>query len=132
MMKYEALGLDGCRTIAEFVENKLARLETMEPGFSSLFPLMFSERDNIMYERSTGYRIRTTSYGEAYAAVLRAVPMLRQALPGLRAQSVVGLYMQNSVEWNWNPPASRQRLSVRLELLQIPFPILPARLICCP
>ena len=99
MMKYEVLGLDGCRTIAEFVENKLARLETMEPGFSSLFPLMFSERDNIMYERSTGYRIRTTSYGEAYAAVLRAVPMLRQALPGLRAQSVVGLYMQNSVEW---------------------------------
>ena len=96
-MKIENLG--GYPSIPAYVEAKLERLETMEPTFDSLFELMFSERDNIMYERSSGYRIRSTSYGEAREAVLRAVPRLRSALAEAPRQSVVGLYMANSAEW---------------------------------
>ena len=57
-MKIENLG--GYPSISAFVEAKLQRLEAMEPTFASLFELMFSERENIMYERSMGYRIRST------------------------------------------------------------------------
>ena len=98
-MKNEAIGLGSCNSISAFVENKLARLEQMAPDFSSLFEIMFSERENIMYERSTGYRIQNTTYGEVYDAVLRAVPPLQRALTGVPKQRVVGLYMGNSVEW---------------------------------
>ena len=61
----EAYGLGNYKDIDSFVAAKLERLDAAEADFSSLFELMFSEKDNLMYEKSEGYRIRQTTYGEA-------------------------------------------------------------------
>lgn len=98
-MKHNINGLNGYATVEEFVEAKLDRLQAGEPSFRTLFELMFSERENVMYERSAGYRIETTTYGAVRDAVLHAVPALCRALAAVPAQSVVGLYMRNGPEW---------------------------------
>ncbi|MGI6264432.1 MAG: AMP-binding protein [Acutalibacteraceae bacterium] len=92
-------GLGGHRTINAFVRNKLAALEQMDVSFSSLFTLMFRERDNVMYERSAGYRIVTTTYGQAYDESLRLAGALRERLGDLPPNAVVGLSMDNGPEW---------------------------------
>ena len=91
--------LGGYPTPFAFVKAKLDRMDSMEPDFASMFELMFSERENVMYEKSAGYRISTVTYGEARQAVACAVPALRRALPDLPAQSIVGLSMRSSAEW---------------------------------
>ena len=91
--------LGGHRTINEYVSYKLGRFAGMEKSFRSMFELMFSESGNIMYERSTGYRIETTTYAEAKAEASRIAAGLRTCLAGLEPGSVVGLYMKNGPEW---------------------------------
>ena len=68
------LGLGKYKTIREFVESKLRAFEERGLTMQTLFSLMFQEKENIMYERSRGYRIETFSYGEAEDRILsRAV-----------------------------------------------------------
>ena len=62
------LGLGGYKTIDEFVKAKLDTLTAGEVSFLSLFKMMFREEDNILFERSAGYRIVRTTYGEAKKA----------------------------------------------------------------
>lgn len=90
---------DGSRTIRAFVRKKLHRLSCAEPSFSALFEMMFSERDNIMYEKSEGYRIKRTTYGEARRSILEKTDSLRVLLHDVPSGSVVGLHMQNGLEW---------------------------------
>lgn len=94
----ENLGLGQYKTIDEFVEAKLDRLDKAEPGFSSLFEMMFSEKENLMYEKSEGYRVKQTTYGEAYEDILRLAYTLKSEL-SLPEGSVVGLSMDNSLLW---------------------------------
>ena len=94
----ENLGLGQYKTIDEFVEAKLDRLDKAEPGFSSLFELMFSEKENLMYEKSEGYRVKRTTYGEAYDDILRLAFTLESELD-LPEGSAVGLSMDNSLLW---------------------------------
>lgn len=94
----ENLGLGRFQDIDSFVEDKLKRLDAAEGGFSDIFELMFSERENLMYEKSEGYRIKSTTYGEAYDDILRLAAALDQTL-GLPAGSTVGLSMENSLLW---------------------------------
>ena len=94
----ENLGLGQFKTIDAFVEAKLRRLDEGEASFAALFELMFSEKENLMYERSEGYRIRRTTYGEAYEDILRLAATLKDAL-ALPAGAVVGMSMENSLLW---------------------------------
>ena len=71
----------------------------MDCSFASLFEVMFSERENIMYERSEGYRIIKTTYGEARADVLGLSAELNRRLSDVAKGSVIGLYMDNSLLW---------------------------------
>ena len=91
--------LGGHKTINEFVTYKLNRFAGMEKTFGNMFELMFSEGENILYEQSTGYRIVKTTYAEAKTEALRKAAGLRGCLGGLERDSVVGLYMKNSLEW---------------------------------
>ena len=61
-------GLGGYGSINAFVESKLRRFSQRERSFRTMFDLMFSESENVMYERSEGYRIKKTTYGEAHGA----------------------------------------------------------------
>ncbi|MBR6914998.1 MAG: non-ribosomal peptide synthetase [Clostridia bacterium] len=92
-------GLGGYKTIDAFVEAKLVRFEKSPHDFETMFGLMFAEAGNVMYEKSEGYRIKKTTYGEAKAAALSMAADLSGALPDLPHDSVVGLYLENSLEW---------------------------------
>lgn len=92
-------GLGGYRTIDDFVKSKLSSFNTGDISFMSLFEMMFREKDNVLYERSSGYRIVTTTYGEAYDETLRLASGLRERLGDIPRDSVVGLYMKNGLEW---------------------------------
>ncbi len=91
--------LGGYKRINDFVRAKLDRYENMDRSFASLFGMMFSERDNVMYERSVGYRIEKTTYGESRDRILRKARTLRDRLPALSRDDVVALCMDNSLEW---------------------------------
>ncbi len=89
----------GCASIDEFVEQKIRKLEETEHSFKGIFPLFFSEENNVMYERSTGYRIQKTTYGQCRAAIEQKTVTLSRLLEGIPAHSVIGVYMENSIEW---------------------------------
>jgi hypothetical protein len=58
------LGLGQYKTIKDFVQSKLRAFEERGLSMVTLFSLMFQEKENIMYERSAGYRIESFTYGE--------------------------------------------------------------------
>ena len=89
----------GYRTINAFVKAKLHRFENTEHSFRALFELMFSEKENILYERSEGYRIIRTSYGEAERELLLRAAALRERLSELPPNAVVGIHMENSLSF---------------------------------
>lgn len=93
------LGLGKHKTINAFVRAKLRAFGIGNADFSCFFELMFSEPENIMYERSVGYRIVKTTYGEAKKQALSAAGALKKALSELEYDSVIGISMANGVEW---------------------------------
>ncbi len=92
-------GLGGYKSIDAFVEAKLEKFGSMEQSYETLFELMFRETDNVMFERSEGYRIKKTTYGSVKENILARAFALREVLADLEYDSVVGLYMNNSLEW---------------------------------
>lgn len=90
------------RTIDEFVRGKLLSIENFKPDFKELFPQMFSEKTNVFFEKSEGFSIVKTTYGEAYQRILARSRVLMEELRDEPADSVVGLYMQNTMEWLLN------------------------------
>lgn len=96
-MKNHTFG--GYPSIDAFVKAKLKRLDGMERSFATLFELMFAERENTLYEKSEDYRIVKITYGEAYQSILGKTMTLRNILRNIPAGSVVGIHMQNSLEW---------------------------------
>lgn len=96
-MKNNTFG--GYSSISAFVKAKLETLDAMERSYTSLFAVMFSERENIMYEKTNGYRIEKTSYGEACDRISQRAFALSSLLKDAPRNAVIGLYMQNSLEW---------------------------------
>ncbi len=91
--------LGQARSIDEFVETKLERFGAMEHNFASLFTFMFSEQDNVLYERSNGLSIEKITYGQAQKNALKKAAALKDMLSGLPADTPVGLWMDNGPEW---------------------------------
>ncbi len=89
----------GFHTIDEYVAYKTSKLREDSPCFERLFELMFSERENTLWETNNGYRILKTTYGEAYDAILKKATTLKDLLGDVPQGRMVGLYMQNSLEW---------------------------------
>jgi len=96
-MKLNNLG--GHKSINEYVDCKLAAFERSNRDFSALFDVMFSERENVMYEKSDGYRITKTTYGQAHDTVLRLSAYLSDLFSDIPHNSVIGLHMDNSLLW---------------------------------
>jgi len=91
--------LGGYKTIDEYVEAKLARFAQTDKSFGALFEFMFSETDNVLFEKSEGHRIVETTYGQCRDSIERRAYRLRSLLGELPENSVIGLYMNNSREW---------------------------------
>ena len=93
------LGIGRYKTIGGYVTNKLKEFGSGEISFERLFELMFSEKSNIMYEKSVGYKIVSYTYEEVYRNVIDLSARLKEEFSDLPADSVIGLYMDNSLEW---------------------------------
>ena len=91
--------LGGYPSIDSFVDAKLRRCSSSDKSFESLFELMFSERENVLWEESRGYRISKTTYAQARQHILSRAYSLKKLLPNAGKGSVVGLYMDNSLGW---------------------------------
>ena len=89
----------GFPTLREYATAKLARYEKQEKNFGTLFEMMFSERENVMAETTDGYRIKKQTYGQFRQWILEVAPAVRQALGTPEYDSVVGIYMSNSMQW---------------------------------
>ena len=74
------IGIEGYKSVNDYVDSKLKKFKEMGISFETLFSLMFSEGNNIMYERSQGYRIQTTTYQEAKRQTLCRAKTLAQLL----------------------------------------------------
>ncbi|WP_407386217.1 AMP-binding protein [Ruminococcus sp.] len=93
------IGLGKYNSIKDFVKSKLREFESRGITMATLFSLMFQEKDNIMYERSNGYRIETFSYGEVEDRILSKAVSVKRLLGDLTPGAVVGLSMENSLDW---------------------------------
>ena len=71
----------GFDSVDAFVDDKLRRYNESDKSFRSLFSLMFSEQDNILWEESRGYRVSKTTYAQAQENALRRAAVLKQQLP---------------------------------------------------
>ncbi|MBO5789493.1 MAG: AMP-binding protein [Clostridia bacterium] len=89
----------GHRNIESYVKAKSDLLRQTEANFHQLFLLMFSEKENVFWETNNGYKIIKTTYGEAYHSIRCKAKTLLQRLGTIRHNDIVGLYMQNSLEW---------------------------------
>ncbi len=96
-MKKPALG--GFSTIDSFVADKLKRYSKLNKDFDTLFEFMFSERENVMFEKSVGFRIVKTTYGETRERILCRAAVLSKKLAGFKGGSAIGLHLVNSAEW---------------------------------
>lgn len=89
----------GFSDISEYVKYKSDKLRENSPCFEHLFELMFSEKENTLWETNNGYRIIKTTYGETYNTILKKASTLKDLLGAAPQHNIVGLYMQNSLEW---------------------------------
>ena len=96
MSKYR---FGGHGNIDRYVREKVKRLNSTDKSFSALYELMFSDAQNIFAEKTDGYKIIYKTYGESRASVESFARKLCAAAKNLRYGSMVGLYMENSVEW---------------------------------
>ena len=91
--------LGGYSSINRYVRAKVNQLYTTDKTFSALYELMFSEKQNVLAETTDGYKIIRKTYGESYADIEAFSRKLCAATQGIKQGAMVGLYMQNGVEW---------------------------------
>ncbi len=96
-MKLTNIG--GFKTIDEAVNYKLNLLTDSDRQFKNIFETMFTETDYIFAEKTDGYRIIKTTYGQCRDEVIRISSVLASVLSEFEPNSVIGMYMSNSVEW---------------------------------
>jgi acyl carrier protein len=92
-------GLGGFKNLNELVLSKINAFAQRPTEFSRLFDLMFSERENVLAETTSGYRIKEITYGETRANVLHLANALEGVFAGYEKDSFIGLSMANGVEW---------------------------------
>ena len=53
----KVLGIGNCKTIDEFVEMQMSALKQKEQTFESVYEIMFSQKENVMFETTDGNKI---------------------------------------------------------------------------
>ena len=89
----------GFKTVNGYVKSKLDRLRGTDGTFDSLFPLMFSESGNVIWEETHGYRIEKTTYGDVGKEAERLSGAIASRFSGLPAGSVIGIAAENGPLW---------------------------------
>lgn len=98
-MAQKELGLDGHKNIDCFVKAQINKLKQTDESFSSLFEIMFSIKNNVMFEHTDGNKIFETTYGECYEKIKLVASNLIEHTKGIEHNSIIGLNMDNGIEW---------------------------------
>ncbi len=92
-------GLGGAPDIDSFVLMQINNLSKETQTFSSIFRFVFLLEDNIMAESGDGNIIHTTTYGQCKKAIFRIAAVISSRLKDVPKGSVIGVHMDNSIEW---------------------------------
>lgn len=89
------------KNIDDAIRYKLSLFDDKPKDFEHIFENMFTGMDynNIISEKTDGYRIIKTTYGQCKEAAVRIASGLSNVLSEYPKQSIVGMYMANSIEW---------------------------------
>lgn len=89
------------KNIDEAIKYKLSLFEGKPKDFEHIFEYMFTEMDykNIISEKTDGYKIIKTTYGQCKEASIRISSALSALLSEYPKQAIIGMYMANSIEW---------------------------------
>jgi len=98
MEKYD-MGLNGAPDINTFVNIQSEKLKKCEQTFSSVFEFMFMLEDNVMAEYNDGNKIFSVTYGQCKSEISALSAKLAKKLDFVPKGSIVGLHMDNSVQW---------------------------------
>ena len=138
--------LGGYTSVNKYIRQKINRLHSTDKTFSALYDLMFSESQNIISEKTDGYKIITKTYGESRACVENFARKLCAQTTNLPHGAIVGLYMDNSVEWIeslWailkcgftpllmNTRMEDERLQEVLQQYSVPLVLSDGKTFCC-
>lgn len=92
--------------VGEIVENlnkmvrqALNKLNANGHTYQSIYQVMFSFVEHTLAETTDGSKIIKTTYGECQNQIKKASPKLKKLLGNLEANSIVGLKLENSVNW---------------------------------
>ena len=96
-MKYNNIG--EAKTLTEYITEKRRLFNASDRKFASLYPMMFSEENNVIFEENDGYKIKKTTYGQCKANAEQRAYSLREALKAEKKGSVVGIFLNNGKEW---------------------------------
>lgn len=95
----QVFGIGNCKTIDQFIDMQMSALRNREQSFESVYEIMFSMRDNIMFETTDGNKIFKTTYGEVYDNISGMTVFFKKEFADLEHNSIIGMYMDNSIEW---------------------------------
>ena len=87
------------RKLRKFVEYNSVTLEKSDRTFEAIYGVMFGDgqKDNVMAEESTGYRVKQYTYSDIKAMIESASSALYEKIGSTHA--FVALEMENRVEW---------------------------------
>lgn len=87
--------------IDKYVSEKLERAKSLKRDFGTLFGMMFCEGANIFWETNDGFQIQKTTYAECEKRIRLRAKTLSVLLQerGVAPDAVVGLHMENSLDW---------------------------------
>ena len=91
--------IDGCSNLEKFVIKKLEKLDKGQKDFEALFNLMFEQEQNVMAEKLYSFRIKKTTYGQSKKNIIDLAGKLKKQLGDVESGAVVGLYLDNGIEW---------------------------------
>ncbi len=95
----KVLGIGNCKTIDEFVDLQMSALRKKEQTFESVYEIMFSQKENVMFETTDGNKIFKTTYGQVDENINKTASWLKQNISNIGNGSFIGIFMDNSQEW---------------------------------
>ena len=96
-MKLKNVG--GFNSILEFIDHRIKNYSTQEKTMKTLFSFMFSEKNNVFAEIPTEDGYESVTYGQCERRTVNLAKTLSVVLSKVEKGSIVGLFMNNSLEW---------------------------------
>ena len=96
-MKLKNVG--GFNSILDFIADRIKRYSTQEKTMKTLHSFLFSEKNNVFAEIPTEEGYEYITYGQCERRTVNLAKTLNVVLSKVEKGSMVGLYMNNSLEW---------------------------------